>query len=205
MKHLSISILLFVCLLIKSGHAACFQSEGNLTSCDQGIYVGLVGGLSQIELKNTNSDFKSGYYVGGFFGYRFPNSFRIEGEISYQRSESDHSSYAKGYINTLSYMANALYEFHCTSPFTPYLGVGAGYAQVTGHFKNRPDEPLTFFHFINKMHDICRGKNELAMQPIIGVGYEICNGWRACLEYRFLWVRDTMAAHKFGCSLTKQF
>ena len=100
----------------------------------------------------------TGILAGASLGYRM-GSFRIEGEYFYRGTTHDSSDIAAapsddvtqakaaqelafiegGLDDVLShnFFANLYYDYRSDSKFTPYLGVGVGFAQVSMDFYNR--------------------------------------------------------------------
>lgn len=114
-------------------------------------YIGVSGGLSFLE----DSDIKSGAagagdisfdtsarvngaigYMPYFGGNGFMNNFRMEAEVGYQWAGVDSAQFAaipgtaSNDLRILSYMGNLYYDFRNASTVTPYVGAGAGGAQV---------------------------------------------------------------------------
>lgn len=167
--------------------------------------------FTDLKVKHRSTKFKPGYYLGGYFGYRLPYQFRIEGEISYQRSEIDHFTNmwlrrftkAKGHIRSWSYMVNALYEFDFDFPLKPYVGIGVGYAQTRGYW--HLNERVDGFAFFFTDAAFSFKQDSFAWQPILGVDYQICKNLKASIDYRFVSMVSDIKTHRFGLSLTGLF
>ncbi len=157
----------------------------------EGFYAGAIGGANFLQTRKKaeiDLNFKTGYMVGGFVGYRWCEGFRVEGEVSYRRNtlKSVDVSYSDfegdsefsdtvsiervhGHHSLVTYMANLLYEIDTCSSFTPYVGAGIGYG-----------------HEITKT-GLCEDKdNGFAWQAIAGVEYTILPCTDLAIEYRFL-------------------
>src|SRR5262245_35672636 len=87
----------------------------------QGSYIGVFGGID-FQFKNKDSDKfldnKLGCSGGLFCGYKFCNSIRVEGELSYRndrlkslKHEDVLSGKEQSRMHIVSLMANALYDF----------------------------------------------------------------------------------------------
>lgn len=83
-------------------------------------------------------EFNPGINIGGTAGYDY-GTIRLEGELSYKHGEiatiTDKVNAlrlhnADGNIGALALMINAFFDLHNTSPVTPYLGGGIGFASM---------------------------------------------------------------------------
>ena len=112
-------------------------------------YAGLHGSIpfvaeKEIERNNVNLGnlaFDSGWGAGGSLGYMpagDPNTawdaFRVELEFHHQENDVDSlgsvSGLQNGNMNVDSYMANIFYDIKNTTRLTPYIGAGAGWANM---------------------------------------------------------------------------
>jgi outer membrane protein OmpA-like peptidoglycan-associated protein len=84
-------------------------------------------------------------------------------------------------------MVNALYDFDTDTRWTPYLGVGAGVADVTlnGVGRTTPTASATYVH---------GDGTEFAYQGIAGVSYAIDYNLKVGVDYRYLAALD----HDYG-------
>lgn len=166
------------------------QAQAN----QEGFYVGGFGGANwlQTNRKHHHGDgefhhkFRTGYVAGGSVGYKWCQGYRLEGEIAYRRNQLKKSEItgfdesARGHFQSISYMANALYDMElggwncCAIDVVPYVGVGIGYSTQ----KLKLDHHSFSFEGKNK-------KNGFAWQLIAGLGYEISCNTDLALEYRF--------------------
>lgn len=163
----------------------------------QGIYAGGFGGLDLQSLdKHSGIKTDIGFSGGLFSGYKFCNNIRIEGELSYKEIKwkcnvfvgnedriyrvKDHARF-----QTISLMANALYDFDLHPRWTPYLGGGIGYAHL----------------FSNKNYS----NNKVALQAIAGISYSICPKTDLGLEYRFFRAGVGTDDNSFVISLKQYF
>ena len=90
-------------------------------------YVGLTGEAVFLE-DSGQTDYETGYGIGGIFGYEFGNGVRAEGELGYRDNDFDGPD---GDTTALYGMASGYYDFDLDLPVTPYVGAGLGYADVT--------------------------------------------------------------------------
>lgn len=161
------------------------------SSCEEecGVYVSAFGGanwLSQHSKKHhVKSTYDTGYSVGGAVGYRFNPNFRVEGEVAYRYNHLDSlrgcygdKIHPKGHTSLTTLMVNAYYDFAIDACFTPYIGVGAGYAHTKAHFSHEG--------FWAKGTD-----NGFAGQAIVGVSKRVYANTDLGLEYRYV------AAYKY--------
>jgi opacity protein-like surface antigen len=98
-------------------------------------------------------EFKPGFAVGGAGGYNF-GMFRIEGEIGYQRNETDKATVCiggdcvygslLGNMSALSFLANGYIDFINSSPVTPYISGGIGVAYINGEIDTRSESDTVF-------------------------------------------------------------
>ena len=95
---------------------------------------------------------KSGVAFTGAVGRSF-GDFRVEGEVAYQKNESDKITMSgvthplTGQFSVTSYMLNGYYDIKA-GVVTPYLSAGLGVAQVS--LNNVPDPPMV----ISETHSV---------------------------------------------------
>jgi OOP family OmpA-OmpF porin len=66
-------------------------------------------------------------------GYAFSNGFRVEGELSFRENDFDSDvAGVGGDIGANAIMANLFYDFNKDGGIQPYVGLGAGWADVDG-------------------------------------------------------------------------
>lgn len=164
------------------------------------ILTALVFASSLIGTSLQGDDFceRQPYYVGGFVGvnarggsdfrfaggisggYKFENNARVESEFAYRES------------NTFSLMANAYYDFVLDYNFTPYLGVGIGYAhneeKRSGYYRSRTCSNSSF-----------------AFQAIVGVSYEVCELIHTGIEYRYFAFKNSTNNNAFTVNVKRYF
>ena len=131
-------------------------------------YVGLSGSVSWLPdadidgaAVNTEVAYNTGWGAGASIGYMpsaeipFFNRMRYELEVFYRSADIDSFKgvAATGFdnVSSVSYMANAIYDFDTGTQFVPYIGAGAGMSDV--EFGN--DKDMVF-----------------AYQFMTGIGYE---------------------------------
>lgn len=179
--YLSIFFILCINLTSKSLNAHDFDQYG--------YYFGLFGGANfadQVRLGNVNTDVKTGYLLGGSIGLETCYGFRIEGEVTYRRNtlhklkirhfDISFDQPGHGALNSVSYMANVIYDFNDCFCFKPYLGLGLGYAHTNAEL--HVDQDGEFFK-------VTGHKNGFAWQAIAGVGYAVMECADLILEYRY--------------------
>ena len=168
-------------------------------------YIGLLGGgTAGFDLKESRIDTSCGYYIGGRIGFSCFNFFRLEEELSYQRSKIHaiekngfHFHHVHGHVTFWSLMTNFLIDLDCPFIISPYFGGGVGYTRESGHgrLSLKGDRQSK-----EKVND-----NQFAWQGLVGLKYCVCLGLEASLEYRYFKVKEVEANHKFGMALTKFF
>ena len=87
---------------------------------------------------NDQLKFDTGIYTGGTGGYDF-GFMRLEGELSYRYANIDSVTFSNGnrftpdndsYIGVFATMFNVFFDLHNSSPLTPYVGGGIGFASI---------------------------------------------------------------------------
>lgn len=186
------------------GYSPNYNNENGVDRYYAGAFGGVdwlhTGSLHGIHVKN-----KAGYAVGIFGGYKFDNSFRVEGELAYRKNNYhvNFDNYDKikiaSHISTFTYMVNVLYDFEEVSNYipnvVPYLGVGAGYGHQHAHVKVKDD---------SEYHSANRNSNGFVAQGIAGIGYRLTESTTLGVEYRYL-MRKEPLAHSVGLSLKQMF
>lgn len=194
-KYLLLTLSILGLFATTTSHATCN------TLCRQGWYIGGFGGANFMDVDKDNGisiDMETGYYAGGCIGYKFSSPLRLEGEVAYRRNNFDKAKFEgdkyglSGNLTTWTYMANLYYDFDMGCAFTPYLGVGAGYADTKGTVK---------------IEDV-KGKGRddgFAYQGIAGVSYALCENVDLGLEYRYLGEKKNVRDHSVGLSIKQYF
>lgn len=154
----------------------------------RGFYLGAGAGINfwpeDSDLGSNEAEFDDwDWTTAGQLGYAFGNGFRAEGEFGYRPNDVDSVSGvpgASGDFETMSFMANLLYDFRIANfPLTPYIGAGLGAARVSADGV-APATGVT-------IDDTSYG---FAMQGILGVSYDISRNLALKADYRRLWVPD---------------
>ena len=85
----------------------------------------------------VTAEYDTGYVLGAAFGHAYPAGFRAEVEISYRAHDVDRikgfgsSTSSSGDISALAVLLNGYYDIRTQSRFTPFVGIGAGFASVS--------------------------------------------------------------------------
>lgn len=102
---------------------------------------------------NDRVEFDPGVNIGGTGGFDY-GFFRLEGELSYKSSDmttvTDKTgtyppSSADGTLEALALMFNAFADLHNTSPVTPYVGGGIGFAALHLNDTFVPGDPVPIY------------------------------------------------------------
>lgn len=118
MKAMTVALVAGATLVASAGAAS---AEGLYA----GGQIGFGGGDGPETLEN-------GPVVGAFVGKYLGNRGRVEGEFTYRQNDMALPSFPiSGEISSLALMGNAFYDFGDRVGFTPYLGIGMGFASVT--------------------------------------------------------------------------
>ena len=161
----------------------------------QSFYVGAYGGVNYGHESDVLVDgiggasiaTDIGYAAGGFVGYDFGNSFRVEGELAYRRNGLDAMSVGggsvpmEGYVSSTALMVNGLYDFDTGSALKPHIGGGVGAAQFSVRDSRPvgdPDPPTN------------QDDTVLAYQFIAGVGYGLSPTLTLFVDYRLFGTLD---------------
>lgn len=187
MKTISVSSAALLAALVV---APVLQAHADQTP---GWYVGAGVGGSQTEDSRignrpnaSEAYFNPGYDLNGNFGYSWTNGLRLEGELWHSRAEIDavHGAQtSSGHLSNTNVFANAYYDFHNSSRYTPYIGIGVGGAFVDAdNIKTLTDG--------NRLD----GQNlELAYQAIGGVAAQLDDNWALTADYRYVATPDIKA------------
>jgi opacity protein-like surface antigen len=132
----AIKVLLVIAVVISLSSFA-YSAPGFYAGGNVGIALLNDSDMSDSELpSNASISADNGFSTGGFIGYSFMNNFRIEGELVYQGNDLDEMELydydfdMTGDISSVALFANAYYDFNNSSRFTPFVGVGIGFANV---------------------------------------------------------------------------
>lgn len=154
-----------------------------------GFYAGAIGGANWLQANKHRGfqlEFDTGYNVGGFVGYEFCWGLAVEAEFTYRHNtlrkvKFESTSFKPhGHLNSMSYMANFIYEFnlsHCWCvPLFPYLGAGLGYEHQQlklGHCSS------------SSSSNSGNSKNGFGWQILAGIGYVVNCHFDVALDYHF--------------------
>jgi opacity protein-like surface antigen len=176
-------VVVFVGFLLLLVSAAPVLAKGPYVGGQAGVVFLSDSDITQVGTTFTAS-FDAGYGLGLTAGYNF-DMFRLEGELFYKTNAFDEISAvgasipADGDVSALGLMVNAIYDFKNQTRFTPFIGVGIGYAQVSiqdltiGGLAIADDDDAVF-----------------AYQGIAGVGYAITNNLTLDLTYKYTATAD---------------
>lgn len=160
----------------------------NSLASAQSIYYGAHGGLNLAHDADATDGvvteevaYDLGFAFGGFVGYDLGNGLRLEGEVTYRVNDFDTLGGISfgGDVSSLALMANGFYDFDSGSPFVPYVGAGAGVANVSANDIN--------FLGIQVVDD---DATVFAYQLGVGVGYEVSPTLTLTADYRYFATAD---------------
>lgn len=180
------------------GLASAAHAQPSSADQQAGWYIGGEAGWSHLEDMDATGSAagltasgtvkpSDGFAVGGNVGYAFPGGIRLEGEVAYRDhdlnsvSSGGGSFPVSGDIDSIAFMANALYDFIQDEPLTPYIGAGIGGARLGINNLRAPTVASGSFSDSNFV---------LAYQAIGGVKYAFDTNWSANLDYRYLATED---------------
>jgi len=172
-----------------------------------GQYVGVNFGTGYLhQTKDSNSP-KVGYRFGANYGYAFESDFRVEADFSFRNNE-----YSKRYssigtevtsetsrdMHSWIMMANALYDVKLleTWSFTPYFGLGVGYAHNVEKVKVK-----------SQVHSLTQKREDdrIAYQLIGGVKYQLADKIAAAVQYNYIVGRTHAKNHDVSVHLVRNF
>jgi outer membrane protein OmpA-like peptidoglycan-associated protein/outer membrane protein W len=158
-----------------------------------GLYVGAGAGAGANFMQESKFnalgygakiETKTGWAAVGSLGWGFGNGLRAELEGNYRTNDVSKSKVngvgtvgGHGALANYGVMVNAIYDIQTGTPFTPYLGVGAGYGWLETN-KYRASAAN-----LSATSDDTAGA--FAYQAIAGVGYNLGGGLTLTTEYRF--------------------
>jgi len=157
-----------------------------------------------------NFEFDAGLASGIAVGYRFSPHWRIDLELARRDNELSKTSTtgsADGHLAVTALMANVYFDLLSKGKWTPYIGIGGGYAWTD--FDKISINGNTF---------IDDTAHALAFQGIIGALYRINDRWSASIDYRYLTTTDPKVSntsdeimqpsirnHAFAIGITRSF
>jgi outer membrane protein OmpA-like peptidoglycan-associated protein len=148
----------------------------------EGFYVGAGAGVNwtrdaDIEIQGTGLGLNAKHKIGGIAdlsaGYATAAGPRAELEVAWRWRNSFKDTVfggteVSGRQSSIAFMGNGIYDINTGTAFTPYIGVGAGIAQVRLNVDGESDRDWVF-----------------AYQGIAGVSYNITNALAVTLDYRY--------------------
>lgn len=164
-------------------------------------FIGLGGdfGSNTFEIPGLglSGDFEAdaGLGLSLAFGHAFSSGWRVEGALSYFKSESATvitSNNVAGDVgdgNTRSFMLNGYYDFRKNERLQPYVGLGVGMVDS--------DYNSTSVSLTGGLADLNNSNRKAAGQAILGLGYWTGENVLLSAEYRFL---STFGEADFGLS-----
>lgn len=135
----------------------------------------------QALIVNQAFDFQDDALFSGAIGYNFDNGFRAEAEVARRQNDLENTS---AEVEAKSVMFNVFYDFNRGGRLQPYVGVGAGYANV-------------------ELADVYDSSN-FAWQAIAGVAAPVGDRLTVDLGYRYFNVDDLSFENGFDADYTQQ-
>jgi len=122
--------------IMLAGAAALALTATAKADTPPGTYIGLAAGANFLEDPDffrgkRNVSVQTGYYVGGFVGYKWDNGIRAEFEASYRDNGFDLFGGKDLSLRALSGMVNVLYDFDVGEGMALSLGGGIGASRVS--------------------------------------------------------------------------
>lgn len=172
--------------LLLGAAAAVFLPVSAQAAATEGFYVGAGAGVNwtqESDLRDyptVGSGLTEKFKLGGVGslsgGYATAMGLRTELEFAWRWrnsvKETDSASPALrdlgGKTSSIAFMGNLLYDMDTGSPVTPYVGIGAGVAQVRKTLRGVTDEDWKF-----------------AYQGIVGAAYRMTDKVALTLDYRY--------------------
>ncbi len=131
--------------------------------------------------------FDTGFALGGAVGYKFNNVMRLEGEVTYQKSDLDNIKHPligsvsiDGDVESTALLFNVYTDFMDDGPVFTFLSVGAGMAKVEADFDSVLGVDL----------DLSDDDTVFAYQFGAGIGYVMAENVVLELKYRYFATED---------------
>jgi opacity protein-like surface antigen len=141
------------CCFFLATPAICFGFGGNLWygSANAGVALATDSDLKVTGFPTVTIEYDTGYTVGGAIGYMM-ESFRIEGEVSYQANDVDKVDGLSldplsAEASALTFLANGYWHFLAGSSFVPYITAGIGATNIQFEMTGEPDEDDTVWAY----------------------------------------------------------
>ena len=183
MKTLVVAILTIMALPMNSAVAENYYLKGGL-----GVAMPL---NSDVDLPfdtpaSSDISYDTGLIGTLAAGYDFANPFRLELEYLWQNNDLDRYHFGNpfdtrgvapgsGDLTTQAFMINGYYDIDTGSPWTPFVGLGAGWGNLDldgpGYSPSGSD-------------------NAFAYQLMGGVSYALDKQWSVDVQYRYLGTTD---------------
>lgn len=206
-------------LLSYSAIAAGLASSAYAAGADQFYFKGAVGyGINKGKTQEYENGKKvkaqeadkgvraKGVILEAALGYHVSDEFRAELGLIHslkhkvvavqKNATAEEKKEAKKNAPSHSFtalMVNGYYDFNNTSDFTPYIGVGVGYA-INQHSKKNSGTDA------EAKHTTIKAANTIALSAAAGIAYKINDNMVAELGYKMLYVPYNMtgkiSAHK---------
>ena len=174
-----------------------------------GWYLGARGGATWLEDSSSNVggtsvglDYDRGYNLGGSVGYQFGGPFRLEAEVVYRKNDIDTFTVngarlggAAGDVSSLALMVNGFYDIQTGTAFTPYVGLGVGYARVSTDGITATGAGAT----------ISDDDNKFAYQAIAGLAYQLTPEVSLTADYRYFATQDPKFRVSTGATIETEY
>lgn len=169
--------------LLVSGVSGAAQAQS------KGFYVG--GALGYTSLRDADvrgsaisrtDSYESALSGAGILGFAHGNGIRTEIELSRRENDVDRvtgtgAGNGAGAIAATSGMLNLIYDLRAGATLTPYLGIGAGLAYISGEGARSTAAGTG---------SIKGSDTELAYQAIAGIAFAVTGRVTLALDYRYL-------------------
>lgn len=143
---------------------------------------------------NDKANFKTGLGLMGAAGYAFDRNWRAEAELGFRGNKIDRLESGGGnggHVDNFSLMGNVLYDVDTGTPWTPYLGAGAGLVKYSAHGM----APTA----TTSLND---SDTQFAYQGIAGIGYQFTPSTQFFLDYHYLRSLDPTVQSSNGTHLS---
>lgn len=183
MKKVFCAFWVFCCVMLLILPGVAFSAAGPYVSGNFGV-----GFLTDSTWSDSSGSLTvesdPGFALGVAAGYNF-GMFRLEGEIGYQKNDLDKVSVgpvsvsASGDVTNTYFLGNGYFDFINSSPFTPYVSTGIGFAKLKGN---------DFAVLGTRIGD--SDDTVFAYQAGVGIGYAVNNNITIDLKYRYFRTAD---------------
>jgi len=183
-KFASVASIIFLCMMPE----ILWADEGTNAIPPTGFYLSFSPSAvvpfsvdtTSPSLSPGNIETRWGGGISTGLGYRYED-FKIEGEVTYGRSDADHVSFSggggdlSGYFEMWGATVNFYYDVPTGTRLRPYLGTGLGGIHLQAHDITLAGFPPT------------RGTNTLFTYKLMaGVSYALTDAYSLLLGYRFM-------------------